>query len=126
MMHFKIDTKEKFKEINLLESEIPAIMTGDLAKMLNDALKTDPRNVILSLKGVETMCEEAGEVLTGIQTRYYDEGVSFVICEMHKNLEETLEETGILETMNVAPTLSEAWDIVQMEEIERELLSDWE
>lgn len=126
IMHFKIDTKEKFKEINLLEPEIPANMTGDLAKMLNEALKTEPRNVILSLKEVKTMCEEAGEVLTGIQTRYYDKGASFVICEIPEDLEETLEQNGILETMNVAPTLSEAWDIVQMEEIERELLSDWE
>jgi anti-anti-sigma factor len=125
-MYFKIDTKEKFKEIYLLEPEIPANMTGDLAKMLNEALKTEPRNVILSLKEVRTMSEEAAEVLTGIQTRYYDEGVSFVICEIQEDLEETLEQNGILETMNVAPTLSEAWDIVQMEEIERELLSDWE
>jgi hypothetical protein len=28
----------------------------------------------------------------------------------------------LLELMNVTPTESEAWDIVQMEEIERELL----
>jgi hypothetical protein len=28
--------------------------------------------------------------------------------------------------MNVTPTESEAWDIVQMEEIERELLDDGE
>jgi len=37
-----------------------------------------------------------------------------------------LEESGLLETMNIAPTLSEAWDILQMEEIERELLDGWE
>jgi len=29
-----------------------------------------------------------------------------------------------LELMNVTPTQSEAWDIVQMEEIERDLLND--
>ncbi len=33
-----------------------------------------------------------------------------------------LEENELLEVMNVTPTVSEAWDIVQMEEIERELL----
>ena len=66
-----------------------------------------------------------GEALTGIQTRYYDDGLSFVICEMDIKVEETLEHAGILETMNVVPTLSEARDIVQMEEIERELLDNW-
>lgn len=126
IMHFKIDTKEKFKEIYLLEPELSAIMTGDLAKMLNEALKIEPRNVVVSLKEVKEISIEAGEVLTGVQTRYYDQEASFVLCEMAKEVEDTLEENGILETMNVAPTISEAWDIVQMEEIERDLLSDWE
>ena len=34
-----------------------------------------------------------------------------------------LDEKELLELMNVTPTESEAWDIVQMEEIERELLN---
>jgi hypothetical protein len=33
-----------------------------------------------------------------------------------------LEKNELLELMNVTPTESEAWDIVQMEEIEREFL----
>lgn len=125
-MNFKISTKEKFKEIELLEPELSAIMTGDLVKMLYDVMKTEPRNIILSIKEAKKMDAELGEALTGIQTRFYDEGASFVICEMNAEVEDTLEAAGILETMNIAPTLSEAWDIVQMEEIERELLNDWE
>lgn len=125
-MQFKIDTKEKFREIHLLETHLTANMTDDLSKMLNTVRLETPKNVILSLKEVLELDNAIGEVLTGIQTRFYDEGASFVICEMHPAVEDTLEEAGILETMNVAPTLSEAWDIVQMEEIERELLNDWE
>ena len=101
-------------------------MTGDLVKMLNAVRKEEPRNIVLSIKTCNQMENGFGEALTAEQTRYYDEGASFVICEMQSAVEEALEEAGILETMNVAPTLSEAWDIVQMEEIERELLSDWE
>ncbi|RYZ15978.1 MAG: anti-anti-sigma factor, partial [Chitinophagaceae bacterium] len=37
-----------------------------------------------------------------------------------------LDGLDLLELMNVTPTESEAWDIVQMEEIERELLDDEE
>ena len=37
-----------------------------------------------------------------------------------------LDAAELLEIMNVTPTESEAWDIVQMEEIERELLSDFD
>lgn len=125
-MNFKINTKEKFQEIFLNDSELPANMTGDLVEMLNNVIKTPPKNVILSLKEVASISHEVAEALTGIQTMFYDEGFSFVICEIPPALEDQLEEMGILETMNVAPTLSEAWDIVQMEEIERELLSDWD
>jgi anti-anti-sigma factor len=97
-----------------------------MVKMLKDVIKADPKNVILSLKEVKSMESSFAENLTGIQTMFYDEGASFVICEMQPSVEDVLEESGLLETMNVAPTLSEAWDIIQMEEIERELLGDWE
>jgi hypothetical protein len=41
-------------------------------------------------------------------------------------VEDMLDSNDLLEMMNVTPTESEAWDIVQMEEIERDLLSDEE
>ncbi len=47
---------------------------------------------------------------------------SFVICRLQKSVEDFLDQHELLEMMNVTPTESEAWDIVQMEEIERELL----
>ncbi len=64
----------------------------------------------------------AGESLLKLQQSFYDQQASFVICELQPAVEEMLDQNGILEVMNVTPTESEAWDIVQMEEIERELL----
>ncbi len=125
-MNVKINTKEKFKEINLLDAELTANMTDALGEMLNSGIKTDPRNVILSLKHCQTMDHVFAESLSSWQNMYYDSGASFVLCEVNPILEKALDDEGFLETMNIAPTLSEAWDIVQMEEIERELLSDWE
>ena len=43
-----------------------------------------------------------------------------VICNIKPEVETYLDEKELLELMNVTPTESEAWDIVQMEEIERE------
>jgi hypothetical protein len=45
---------------------------------------------------------------------------------MQTAVSEKLDEMQLLELMNVTPTESEAWDIVQMEEIERELMNDFE
>ena len=49
-----------------------------------------------------------------------------VICEINGMIEEQLEQLELLEMMNITPTESEAWDIVQMEEVERELLGDFD
>jgi hypothetical protein len=43
---------------------------------------------------------------------------------MSQSVEAFLEKEELLELMNATPTESEAWDIVQMEEIERELLDN--
>jgi hypothetical protein len=41
---------------------------------------------------------------------------------LKKPVEEFLDKNELLEMMNVTPSQSEAWDIVQMEEIEREFM----
>jgi hypothetical protein len=43
---------------------------------------------------------------------------------LQPGVEAALKEAGVYEMMNITPTESEAWDILQMEEIERELLKD--
>jgi hypothetical protein len=39
-------------------------------------------------------------------------------------VEAFLDKAEVLEMLNITPTESEAWDILQMEAIERELLDD--
>jgi anti-anti-sigma regulatory factor len=79
--------------------------------------------VVVNLQGIGNMEEEAAETLVRLQQKFYEEGASFVICNLQKNVESFLDEKELLEIMNVTPTESEAYDIVQMEEIERELLN---
>jgi hypothetical protein len=42
------------------------------------------------------------------------------VCEILPELKNILDNSGLLEQLNYTPTESEAMDIVQMEEIERE------
>ena len=51
---------------------------------------------------------------------------SFVICNLQPKVEAVFEKEELIDVMNITPTESEAWDIVQMEEIERELMGDFE
>ena len=121
-MIVKTDTKERFHAITLPGPSLSATMTEELADCLLPYLQNDVKNIVLILRDIKTMDNAAAEKLVSIQQTFYEHNASFVICELQKNVEEFLDKDELLEMMNVTPTQSEAWDIVQMEEIEREFL----
>ncbi|MFL5772879.1 MAG: STAS domain-containing protein [Flavisolibacter sp.] len=121
-MEVKTDTKEKFHVIRVETPELSANMAAELNRRLVAVLKDTIKNVVLNLSRVDTISEEAGEDLVRLQQKFYEGGASFVICELTSETEKFLDEKNLLEIMNTTPTESEAGDIVQMEEIERELL----
>jgi anti-anti-sigma regulatory factor len=121
-MQLKINTSEKFHAITIQEPHLSANMTAELDGCLLPFLQQVVKNVVLIGKDIQNMDDAAGEHLVKLQQTFYDREASFVICELQDAVETKLDELGLLELMNVTPTESEAWDIVQMEEIERELL----
>lgn len=125
-MKVKTDTKEKFHAISVETEHLSANMAAELNQQLKPLLQSSNRNVVLKLPLVTSMEKEAAETLVKVQQKFYEDNASFVICELSKQVEAFLDNEHLLELMNVTPTESEAWDIVQMEEIERELMSDEE
>jgi anti-anti-sigma regulatory factor len=99
-------------------------MTAELSDSLLPLIQKDVKNVVFNLKGLQSVDEASAESLVKLQQYFYENNASLVFCEMPAPIETLLDEKGLLEVMNVTPTESEAWDIVQMEEIERELLDD--
>jgi anti-anti-sigma factor len=125
-MKVKTDTKEKFHVINVETPNISANMAAELSKQLVKLLQSSNKNVVLKLTLVSSIDKEAAETLVKVQQKFYEDNASFVICELTPEVETFLDKENLLELMNVTRTESEAWDIVQMEEIERELLGDEE
>lgn len=132
-MNVKIDTKEKFHVITVAEATLSASMTEELAGQLLPYLQNDVsgqenpvKNIVLRMAEVQTVDLPASEQLVKIQQQFYENGASFVICELQQAVEDFLDREELLEMMNVTPTESEAWDIVQMEEMEREMFGDEE
>ena len=121
-MQVKVDTKEKFTTITPLEPNIYASMAVELNNECKVFLQHDVRNMVLNLKSVDTVDDDTADTIAKLQQTFYDANASFVICEIKPLVEETFEKLELLEYLNVTPTESEAWDIIQMEEIERELL----
>lgn len=121
-MEVKIDTREKFHVISIKEPVLSANMTEELGKCLFPILEKDVKNVVLNLEAVQELEAPAAAYLAQAQQQFYEQQCSFVICCLSEGVEAALDRLEILELMNVTPTESEAWDIVQMEEIEREFM----
>ncbi len=124
-MNFKIDTKEKFTVITPLQIDLYDNLTEELFKTATSCLQKQVKNVVLNLQNIQTVEEASAEKIAMLQQTFYESSASFVICEVSKPVEEQLDHFQLLETMNITPSESEAWDIVQMEEIERELMDDF-
>ena len=123
-MKVKIDTREKFTVITPNAENLSDIIAAELSQNITTYLQNDIKNVVLCLKDVAAVEEMAAEILVKLQQQFYENSASLVICEIQYEVEQKLDALGLLELMNTTPTLSEAADIVQMEEIERELLDE--
>ncbi|MCW3078777.1 MAG: hypothetical protein JWR87_207 [Segetibacter sp.] len=124
IMKVKIDTKEKFHVITLIEPILSDNIAADLSQLVTQFLHQEISNVVLKIGDVENIEDRAAEELAQIQQVFYEKNASFVICDLKPEVEQKLDEMGLLEEMNITPSESEAWDIVQMEEIEREYMDD--
>ena len=125
-MNFKIDTKEKFTVITPLQTYLSDNLTAELNQTATNCLQSDIKNVVLNMKDVVSLDEAAATNLSSLQQSFYENNNSFVICEIQPAVSHKLETLELSEVLNITPTESEAWDIVQMEEIERELMSGFD
>ena len=121
-MNVKLDTKERFTVITPQETCLSVNMTEELNLLLLGYLQKDIPHLVLNMQTVESVDDLVAESIAGIQQQFYEKDCSFVICNLQKKVEQLLDNKELLDNMNVTPSESEAWDIVQMEEIERELL----
>ncbi|MFZ1798546.1 MAG: STAS domain-containing protein [Chitinophagaceae bacterium] len=123
-MEFKIDTREKFTTITPLQENLPANITGAIEDACRKILEGEIKNVIFNFKNVQLIELPVAESLVELRMLFFEQNASFVICELQKEIQQFLEKNDLLEPLNITPSESEAWDMVQMEEIEREYLDD--
>ena len=125
-MNFKLSTKEKFHEIDINETALSANLTAGFYETVASFLEKEPFNIILLFSNVNQVDEAIAHHLKELHQLFYTNGQSFVLTEINKQVLDTLISANIADELNITPTLSEAWDMVQMEEVERELLRDFD
>ena len=121
-IQYQTEAKEKFNVITFLNTYLDSNLVPELAELTSKWGNTAPKNLVLNLKNVQKWDEAVIEHIAIAQGQFYEHHTSFVICALSTSLQDQLDKTDYGELLNMTPTESEAWDIVQMEEIERELL----
>jgi anti-anti-sigma factor len=121
-MQYQTEPKEKFTVIKILDTSLSSNLVPELSQLTDTILAKSPKNLVLNLEKVGSWDSTVLEQLAKSQEQFYDNNASFVICCLSDSLNKELDNSDWGDLMNTTPTESEAWDIVQMEEIERELL----
>ena len=124
MLNVKIDTKEIFHVITPLNTSISANMSEELNKTIIKTQESENKSIVLNLGHVSEVEAPLLKSLAQLEMHFKGLNKSFVICNIREELKQNPSFSQQLTELNLAPTESEAWDIVQMEEIERELGSE--
>ena len=121
-MQYKTDLKEKFTVVTFLDASITSNSVPEINELTQKILSQSPKNLVVNCDQVKQWDASIIAVLANAQQQFYDNNASFVICALSDTLQNSIDNLEYAEMMNLTPTETEAWDIVQMEEIERELL----
>jgi anti-anti-sigma regulatory factor len=121
-MNVKINTKEKFHVITLNVPVLAANMTEDLTRLFLNCIQNPVKNIILNMEHVKESDPGIGTFLLSEQEKANENKRSFVICKLRPEVEKMLGNAELTKRLNITPTESEAWDMVQFEELEREMM----
>ena len=81
-MEVKINTKEKFHVITILDENLSANMTAEISNKLLPFLQNVVKNIVLKMENVKQIDAPAAETIAQVQQAYYEQSASFVIWEV--------------------------------------------
>jgi anti-anti-sigma regulatory factor len=123
-MEFKIDTKDTFCIIMPDTNAVNANMADALAQKMEEMRQSGSKNFIVDLQHCQTMDADVAEALVNLHEESYSAEQSLVFTGINKEVMATLKQNETDLLINVAPKMEEAIDIISMEILERDLLSE--
>lgn len=123
-MEFKFDTKPTYTIITPLAEVIDEGMTGRLAGLIMQDYGNDSNNFIIDLQHCISADNTSPGGLLQVHDGSYAAQRSLVFTGVQPGVLQLLQNNDNTERLNIAPTLQEAVDIISMEILERDLLSE--
>lgn len=123
-MEFKIDTKTTYEVITPITNSLNANLTEALGIKLEELTKNGSKNFIIDLHNCLNADNESLKQLAQLHELCYNNHQSLVFTNLQEDIAQILQKEDIADTINVAPTMIEAVDIISMEILERDLFNE--
>ncbi len=123
-MEFKIDTKDIYTLIIPVYGQIDANLTEAVSKKRAELGQSVSQNLIIDLSSCTSGDAAAYHQLIKLHTDCYSQNHSIVFTHVNDSILEDFKKNNIDTALNITPTLIEAIDIISMEMLERDLLSE--
>jgi len=123
-MDFKIDTKDAFTTIVPQANELSAILAATMASKITEIRQSGSGNVIVDLSECSALDENTVDALVALHEASYAIDQSLVFTGLNAAMLAAFKKNEKDLLVNIAPTMIEAVDIISMEILERDLLSE--
>jgi len=120
-MKFKVETKEKYSLISSELEKLDAQHAPDLKSELVVLNKNGVKDIIIDLKGTR-YCDSSGLSAILVANRLCKgEGGTFVLTGLEPAVAKLVSISQLDTVLNITPTLSEAEDLLYMEQVSKDL-----
>lgn len=120
-MNFVSDQKEKLVFITSNVEKLDAIYAPELKSELVLQNRNTQRNIIVDLSATKYIDSSGLSALLVGQRLCRDANGTFVVCGLQETVKKLISISQLDSVFKITPTLSEAIDLVYMEEVEREI-----
>lgn len=120
-MNFEVDNNDKYTLITAKVDKLDSLNAPDLKSELVVLNKQGTRNLIINLEHTR-YCDSSGLSAILVGNRLCkNSGGTFVVTGLQTSVKKLISISQLESVLNITPTVSEAVDLVMMEEVERDL-----
>lgn len=123
-MNFEVKNEDKYTLVTSKVEKLDSLNAPDLKSELVMMNKNGVRNIIINLDETR-YCDSSGlsAILVGNRLAK-NSGGTFVVTGLQASVKKLISISQLDSVLNITPTVSEAVDLVMMEEVERDLGDD--
>lgn len=123
-MEFKIDTKTTYTVVTPVSNHLDANLAEALRQKWLELVNQGSKNLIVDLHNCLNTDENVFPALLQMHDTFYQDHQSLVFTQLQDEVNDAFKKHEIDLSLNIAPTMSEAADIVSMEILERDLFNE--